>query len=355
VDITPVSETRHSKGYYVEHHPALQNLEFEVAPSLDADVMPPDIEWVKINTLEAPLEQVRTQTVQEAIPVFAKVTDNKSGVNTVTVRIQKPGTNRFIESRLSRILGQKDIFGSLLTIPQWWEGGEYQMTTIWASDVAGQDAFALYTTHPSLKHSKVILTQDPARIDNTPPTFFSISVNKPTAKLGEPITVTAVVADDKAGVGSVAIGFAPHPSYIDRVRLHLKPQPRPDVIQKPGLDANPNLWTGTLETTAWMEPGEWRIDRIMVRDNADNYVDMLPEYFPEISDIKINYTGGNNLREQMILMKKNGMITAAPAGAGPVTTAAPGAARAPGKIRRIDMTPPHPPRGACLNCHEGQK
>lgn len=351
VDITPQNDTRHSKGYYVEDHPGLKNLEFEVAPNTDADVIPPRIEWVKLNLLDAPADQIRTQRIQYPIPVFAKVTDNKSGVKSVTIRLSKLGTNHFIESRLNKIIGQPDVFGAMLSVPQWWEGGEYKMLSMWAEDNNDQQVTLLQTTHPVLKNANIILTQDPANVDKTPPQLLSVWVDKTAARLGDTLTVNAIITDDKSGVGTVAVMFAPHPSYIDRVRIHLKPVERPAVVQKSGMDISGNLWTGTFESSVWYEPGEWRVDRITARDNADNYMDLLPEYHPELSDVKINFTGGNNLREQLTQYKKG--IAAGPGRSETAPTVAPApAAPAAGKIRRVDMTPPHPPRGACLNCHE---
>lgn len=366
--VSPDNELQHGKIYHSDHHAGLKGLEFEVLPNPEADVIPPTIDWVKVNTLDAPEGQIRTQRVGDPIPVFAKVTDNKSGVNNVTVRFITPAQH-FIEARLNKVIGQNDVYGAMLSVPEWWEGGEYKLVSFWARDNADKTNYVFQTTHPVLKNAKVIMQQDPAKIDTTPPTLFSVWLDKERARLGERIQVNVVMTDDRSGVGTIAVNFAPYPSYIDRVRVHLRPVDKPAVIQKSGFDISANLWTGTFDINPWFEEGEWRIDRITARDNADNYLDVLPEYNPEL-DVKITLTGGINLREQMINQKKATVAPtsgrsggdmaatpapaaqpAQPAAAAPAAPAA-GATGQPGKIRRVDMVPPHPPRGACLNCHE---
>lgn len=304
VDVTPTNETRHNKSYYPDYHPGLRGVEFEILPNPDADVVPPEIAWIKVNTLEAPDGGIRTQRITEPLPIFAKVTDNKSGVKSITVRFVNPNGQHFIEARLNRVIGKPDIYGAMLTIPDSWPGGEYKLLSAWATDHAEQTSVIFQTTHAALKNAKVILQQDPAKVDSAPPVLHSVWVEQERAQLGQPVRVNAVITDDKSGVGTVAVMFAPHPSYIDRVRVHLRPVPKADVVQKSGLDISANLWTGTVETIPWFEPGEWRVDRVTARDNADNFLDMLPENFPELSSVKIEFTGGINLAEQMRQQKK---------------------------------------------------
>ncbi|MBI4473961.1 MAG: hypothetical protein HY646_14935, partial [Acidobacteria bacterium] len=420
-EINAGNDTRHAKVYWADVHPSGRDLDIEVLPvpgGAALDVIPPEVEWARINMLDQPETAIRTQRVADAIPIYAKVTDNKSGVGNVRVKLMGPttvcnaptagvpvsgpaaGINkdpcRYIEADLQKVAGAPDVYGAFLSIPQWWQPGEYKVYTLAARDKANKEAMLVHTTSPSLKNAKVNLTNDPANIDVTPPTFFSVWVDKTSARLGEPVTINAIIVDDKSGVGSVGVAFAPMPSFIDRITVVMKPvkpvETEGQQIRKAGLDVNSNMWTGTIQTSEWFEPGEWRVDRINARDNADNYMDILPEYHPEI-DIKVTYTGGRNIRELLTNAKKGivGNITpalAAPPGGASTTSAAgppritgpvtasngvynpvtnqitlsngrtidllPGAVPDPatGRIRRIDMVPPHPPRGACLNCHE---
>ncbi len=351
---TPSNGIRGTKVFHSDHVAALRGVEIEVLPNTNVDVIPPTIHWVKVNTLNAPEGEILTQPVGKGIPIFAKVTDNKSGVSSVRVRFNTP-EGKFIEAALNKVVGQEDVYGAMLTIPEWWGAGEYELLSMWVSDRARKSAHHFRTTFSVLENAVINLTQEDAKHDTTPPTLFSVWVDQTTARLGEPVTVNAIITDDMSGVGTFAVNFTPVPSYINRSRVHLKPVPRPDVIQKAGLDVSQNLWRGTITTNEWMEPGVWKIDRIVARDNADNYLDLLPEYVPEIQTVEVTFTGGIQLREQM----KGNRADQAAAGSGS-GMAAVGAGRAAatappataGKIRRVDMIPPHPPRGACLNCHE---
>lgn len=343
---SPGNESRSSKIYHADHHPGLRGMEIEVLPNPNVDVIPPKIHWIKVNTLNAKDGETRTQPVGQPLPVFAKVTDNKSGVKVVTVRFNTP-EGKFIEAKLNKVVGQKDVYGAMLSIPQWWGAGEYELLSMWADDKAGKRVHLFRTTHSLLKDAVINMTQDDEKHDTQPPTLFSVWVDQTEARLGEPVTVNAIITDDMSGVGTLAVNFTPVPSYINRARVHLKPVARPDVIQKAGFDVSQNLWQGKVETDEWMEPGEWKIDRIMARDNADNYLDLLPEYVPEIDTVRITYTGGHQLRD---VMRKNREGQAA-IGSG-MMAVSPARPAQTGKIRRVDMIPPHPPRGACLNCHE---
>jgi hypothetical protein len=417
-EINAGNDTRHSKVYWADVHPAGKDLDIEVLPVPGGgalDVIPPQVHWVRMNGLDRPETEIRTQPISQPVPIFAYISDNKSGPAGARIRLMGPvaaceaptagippsgptgvtNTNpcRFIDAELQKIVGKENVFGVLLSIPEWWQGGEYRVYTLVARDKSNKDVMLVHTTSPTMKNAKINLTNDPAKVDNVPPQLFSIWVDKENARLGEPVTVNAVVSDDRSGVGGVSVAFAPHPSYIDRARVVLKPvtaDPNAQA-QRAGLDVSSNIWTGVLQTTEHFEPGEWVVDRVVARDKADNVMDVLPEYVPDLK-VKINYTGGKNLREAIVKARQGQVVNiSAPGGGGsggagaamataggprPAATATngtynaitnqitlpngrvidllPGTVPDPvtGKIRRVDMIPPHPARGACLNCHE---
>ncbi len=415
--------TRASKTFYADDFfaGADSKMEIEVLPVPGAaalDVIPPDVQWVRMNMLDQPESAILTQKITDPIPVYAHVTDNKSGVDRVTFKIMgptaacsaptsgNPGSAspcRYIDDiALQAIAGLPGVYGAFVSVPRWWQPGEYRIYTISPSDKAGRKKQIVYTTSESLKNARINLTNDPANIDVKPPKLFSVWLDKTTSPLGGPVTVSAIVTDDMSGVGTVAVAFNPIPSYINRVRAVLKPVDSPsgvgddgNPVLKAGLNARSNIWTGTVQTDETMEPGEWTIGRIVARDNADNYLDLLPDAHPEIA-LKINYTGGKNLHEFYMNAIK-GIATTAPAA--PATVApAPSAGAAPqqlapgtrpdvktektgehgnpmiqraglpmlielaspdvkpdpgtGRYKRLDLLPPHPARGYCLNCHE---
>ena len=225
----------------------MRGLEIEVLPNTNVDVIPPKVHWVKVNTLKAANDEILTQPVDHPLPVFAKVTDNKSGVKSVTVRFNTP-EGKFIEAKLHKVVGQRDVYGAMLSIPEWWGAGEYELLSMWAEDKAGKMTHMFRTTHAVLENAVINLTQDEANHDTQPPTLFSVWVDQTSARLGEPVTVNVIITDDKSGVGTLAVNFTPVPSYINRARVHLKPVTKPEVIQKAGFDVSQNLWTGQVQS-----------------------------------------------------------------------------------------------------------
>lgn len=375
----PNNEVRSSRGFFSDYHAAMrgQPLEIEVLANPDADVMPPTLHWFKVGGMDAPADKVYTTKITDAIPMYAKVTDNKTGVGRVWVRLTKFGTNRFQELDLKPLVGQKDIYVAYLSLPKWWEGGEYQATTITVEDKAGKVAEFYYKSDERAAKAKFNVTQNPQDVDTTPPKLISIWVESDRGTMGQPSTINAIVVDDKSGVATVSAVFQPVPSYQGNARVILRKVTKSDVIQKSGLDTELNLYQGPLTTSVWQEPGRWELLRLVARDQANNYLDMLATDHPILSSVGVDMTGGERLREKMLTQAgidgwgkpvKSGTSAApaapaaaptprpnpapmatAPAAPAPATSQGAGAA---GKIRRVDMVAPHPPRGACLNCHE---
>ncbi len=408
---------RSGKIYWADTHPAGKDLDIEVLSvnnDRDVDVTAPAVEWVRMNQLGQPESAIRTQSIRDTIPVFAKITDDRSGVAGARVKVQGPQsaclaptsglpstgpmgvTNpnpcRYLEFELQPMVGKPGIYGAFVNVPQWWQGGEYVVYSMIPRDKAGVDKSMMYTTAPAMKYAKINLTSDAASVDTTPPQLHSVWLSQTSARLGEPVTVNAIISDDKSGVAAVNIQFNPIPSYTSRAAATLKPVESSGLTR--GGAVNTNLWTGTLQTDDLMEPGEWRLERITGQDNAENKMDYVSEYNPDL-DVRMTFTGGKNLFEAYKNMKK-GAVSAAPGAApaagtppagpgygapsatparagasanigvydpiqhvitlptGVVIQLAPGATPDPstGKIRRLDMIPPHPARGACLNCHE---
>ena len=121
----------------------------------------------------------------------------------------------------------------------------------------------------------------------------------------------------------------------------MNPVPQPEIIQKSGFNIDANTYVGSFRTHVMDEPGEWHVVRVMARDNADNLLDMREYEYPLLANVKIDFTGGINPAAG------DRRMTQSAAGASGGATQS----NAPGRVRRVDMIPPHPPRGACLNCH----
>lgn len=348
VSIIP-NELGHSKAYFQEYHPGMKDLTFTVLPHENVDTTPPVLKDFRIGETATAGAQVGTYDITQAIPIYSQITDDRSGVKEIKIRFTNP-EGKYTQTELSPLMGQKDWFVGYINIPEWYVGGEYKPVSMWFEDNAGQQSFLFGTTNPLLKAptGRFNIRQDPSKVDKNPPKLVTLNLDKTTAALGSEIRVTAVVVDDKSGVGTVVVDFASVPSYADHKRTHLKAVPQPAIVQKSGFNVNTNTYTGTFRTHVMDEPGEWHVTRVMARDNADNQLDLRETEHTVLGSVKVNMTGG--VRRTGIGGGGAGPAAAsATAAAGSATGQ--GAAAAP-KIRRVDMIAPHPPRGACLNCHE---
>ena len=327
------TELGHSKAYFAPMHPAIRGLEFEVLPNPDMDITPPQLLNIWIGDTETP-ENGKVFDIKDLIPVRVKAKDNLSGVIDVTLRMSGPD-NKYIEVKLQPFFARPGEFVGYFRINPWNVGGEYVARTLSIGDQAGNRKELFAPTNKMLQAVKFNVTQDPKKVDKTPPRLISVSFDKSTGKMGDEIRITAIGVDDMAGVGDVYVDVAASPSFIDKKRVHLAAKARP-VLIKPGFDIQDNVYEGTFKTHALDEPGDWIVTRVFVRDNANNYTD-------------VRATENGDLAAVKVVLGDVGALT-------PATTSNPNtnAAAGPPKIRRVDMIPPHPPRGPCLNCHEPQ-
>ncbi len=320
------SEIGHSKAFFPPMHQAMLGLEFEILPNPNVDVMKPELVDIWIGEDEN--DNGATFDIDAQIPVRLRLSDNKSGANEAILRISGPD-NKYIELNLQPRFNHPGEFVGYFTINPWSVGGEYAVRTIQIKDRAGNQADLFAMTNQKLAAVKFNIRQDPDNVDKAPPKLISVAFDKSTARMTEEIKVIAVAADDFSGIGDIVVDVGATPSFIDKKRVRLTPRAKRQII-KPGYDVEQNIWEGSFKTHELDEPGNWTVSRVFVRDKANNYLDVRATDHPDLANVKVFYTGG-------------GAATA---------RAQPGANTAPAPVRRVDMTPPHPPRGPCLNCHQ---
>ena len=284
----------HLKGYFPEYVPATRNLVLEVLPSTDADVMPPTLEEFGIG---APGESTadgvaQSYDISESVMVWAKLTDNKSGVKLVGARVLSPD-GKFKEITLQPWMGKKDYYVGYFQIPEHYEGGEYYTRSVWAHDNAGQKMFTYARLNPVVHAARFDVSQDPSLVDKIPPEVITAWLDKTEGNLGDTIKVSMIVSDDMAGVTHVVANFASYPSFADKKRVHLRKAAQRDVLQKAGFNLDEQVWEGTFTTHKLDEPGDWKLVRIFAGDDADNYLDMRRTEYPEILTVKVYLKGGS--------------------------------------------------------------
>lgn len=400
-----------SKSYRPDFHPGLQkSLYFEILPNpkFQVDVVPPELVDF---SLGAPLGQTATGkkfNIKQPIPVYLKATDAIAGVDKVLVTIASPD-KKFIDLNLVRGM-QPDVWVGQFNINPWYEPGEYVVTRINIEDRARNNRYYYPQTHPKVAAAKTIVDQDPAKVDKKGPEMITIGLEvqaRPIvlddipdyyraatkdylpaqiAMQGTEVKIVGIFTDDMSGVGNVAVSVHEEDS-ISKFRVLLKPKTMPPVLIKPGMDVKENVWEGFFKLLPFHQPGHWRIERVFMRDNANNYADIRHIQDLNIPTTKMYFVATNpkavigwmSSRFEDAPGYVAGMKNPWAASNAPATTAGAAAAKTtskpeagteyldhkdkpdptppaapvlPGKIRRVDMIPPHPPRGACLNCHE---
>ena len=192
---------------------------------------------------------------------------------------------------------------------------------------------------------------------------------------GTEIKIVGIFADDMSGVGNVAVSVHEEDS-ISKFRVQLKPRPKPSVMIKPGFDVQQNVWEGSFKLMAYHQPGHWRIERVLMRDNANNYSDYRHIQDMNVGTMKMYFVPTNpnavkgsmssrfedapgyvpgsetGSRNPWSTMPRDPQASSPASGSSGSGNTEYNVSPAEKKVRRVDMIPPHPPRGACLNCHE---
>ncbi len=283
----------HLKANLPEYVSAMQNLVLEVLPGDDIDVLPPTLEDFGIGTPgESTSEGVaQTYDISKPVMVWAKITDNKSGVRQAGARILSPD-GKFKEVGLKPWMGKENYYVGFFQIPEHYEGGEYYTRSVWAHDVAGRKMFTYARINPMVQAARFEVTQDPAKVDSTAPEVITVWLDQTEGKLGDTIKVSMIVSDDLAGVTQVVANFAAYPSFADKKRIHLRRVAPRDVLQKAGFNLDEQIWEGTFTTHEMDEPGDWKLVRIFAGDAADNYLDIRRSERPDMLTVKVYLKGG---------------------------------------------------------------
>lgn len=329
------NELGHSKAYFQDYHIGVAGARFLVVENPNIDVVAPELLDLRIGDASASPDELPAFDIRHPIPLFVKARDNASGVASIRIRIVGP-SGKYSEVVTQPYYSEEDQYVALFNLPPNREGGEYFVQSMWIEDKAGQTLYTFPSTNPLLKKARFTVKQDPATVDTVPPRLASIFFDSKVAKLEQEIKVTVILADDLSGVGTVAVNVSPYPSFADHKRMHLKKVESSAIIQKGGFNYDSNVWTATFKTDKLDEPGEWVVTRVVARDKADNLLDVPMKQSPLLEKVRV-FIEGSNVVTPKTETTVSQQTTTPPAG---------------GKIRRVDMVPPHPPRGACLNCHE---
>ena len=319
----------HSKGYFSDFHQELSDIWFEVEDNPNMDVTPPVLTEFSLFDGSDAMPRIK---IGDVIPIHARVTDDRSGPQSVRVVIAGP-SGKYAEANLVPSMSEEGAFVGAVQLNPFYEGGEYHVMRAWTQDRAGNHRFYFFTEE--IIGDARFVVEPNEKNDLAAPKLLNVAFDKMAAGFNETVTVSAVVTDELAGVEHVTV-FVQSPNILDKRRVQLKARAKPPVIIVPRFDLNQNVYDGTFTVDPLDEPGVWTVSRVVAGDFANNHLNVMATENEALAGlgVAINATGG-------------GAVVPSASQAAP--TAAPGAAP---RIRRVDMIPPHPIRGACLNCHE---
>ncbi len=321
----------HTKAYFADWHPSVKDVWFEVEENKDVDLEAPYLRSFELGPKKA--------TITDPISITVHADDNRSGIGEIVVTIQSP-SNKYIDVPLMRAFNNPKVWKAYFRLNPWYEEGEYVVKKAYVNDVAGNVRYYFNSSDDVLKDAQFVVNPND-KADVTSPELIAISFDKEAAKQGDEVKVRALASDDRSGVEHLVVFFI-SPNLLDKRRIQLRPVPKPPVMIKPAFDVLDNVFEGILKIDPLDETGPWTVTRVVATDYANNYLDISAEESEDLASLKVTFS--KTAKGPSTSMTTPAATTAAPAAAGPAPDK--------GKIRRVDMIPPHPPRGACLNCHE---
>ena len=331
----------HGKSFRSDYHPIMDKmtLSFEIEDNPNYDLSPPVLKKFVLGSLDgsAPEQPVQAK-ITDLIPVYAEIEDNLAGVGTATVTLASPIRNLYSDVALTPVLDQEahpNAYVGYFRINKHYESGSYRIARVRIGDRARNEMTVFPVSNPILGDQRIMIIGD--QEDLTAPQLITLAIDKRSAAPGEGVKITAVVTDNLSGIDNITVTIH-SPNSIDKRRVALTPKAKPDVLIKPAYDVQENIYEGSFTIHPLDEPGWWTVKRVIARDLANNYMDMISRDFPTIETVQVLFSesdasGGAYGNTGYADRQRR-------AGSGTVPT-----------LRRVDMIPPHPPRGACLNCH----
>ena len=278
------------KAYWADFHKAMQEedgqpIGFMVTEGETADITAPTLEWVKVET-----DRVRAGGGLVHYSLMA--TDEMSGLTEAQTQWVSPSGYHQIRSTMVMVGGTPGLFRGALQIPQWYEGGEWQMMGITLKDHATNIRYYFNRTEPMMSAATVQVEQEKEMIDQTPAEILAVQFSRTEAKLGEQVVITVLADDNLSGVHAIE-GYVRSPNGADAVKVKLKSL-TPEMggfvdLNRPSKLPEPHIWTGNFTVTDTMEWGEWELVRLGISDSARNFYTYYEDRDPEIGGITVRF------------------------------------------------------------------
>ena len=278
------------KAYWADFHKPMQEKDgqpigFQVREGDTTDIAAPTLESVSVET-----ERVRAGG--GLIHYSLKAEDDVSGPTEAETVWVSPSGYHQIRSTMVMVGGEPGLFRGALQIPQWYEGGAWQMMRISLKDNATNIRYYFNRTEPMMADASVQVDQEREMVDQSPARVLAVQFTKNEAKLGEQVGITVLADDNLSGVHGIE-GYVRSPNGADALKVKLKSL-TPEMggyvaLNRPSKLPEPHIWTGSFTVTETMEWGEWELVRLGISDAARNFYTYYEDRDPEIDGITVRF------------------------------------------------------------------
>ncbi|MCH6269404.1 Ig-like domain repeat protein, partial [Bacillus sp. FJAT-50051] len=209
-----------------------------------------------------------TVTVGDEIKIKVKAHDDKSGIARIYALLydQNHMNGRSVELHYDQ--NNSEWVGSYVVGPRD-QSGEWAIDSLQLEDNVGN---VMWVTPPGLT-----VTIDNPNADFIGPVISNITLNKASVNVGERVTVTADVKDDKSGVKNV-YAFLNNETFGATKYLEFR------------YDAATQKWTGSFEIMDTTPAGEWTV-QIQAADKAYNHSSVTWDKTFTVVNPEGDYTG----------------------------------------------------------------
>lgn len=281
------------QSYGAEFHEPLDNEDgtpkfFLVEDNPRVDLRAPALQSVEVETpsVRAGVDPIRFTAV---------ATDDLSGPVDAEAVWVSPGEDQWIRVTMVHQGSEPGKFLGYFTIPKWYEGGEWRLMRIALTDDARNISYFFSKNDAVLRDAPAVqVAQDPANVDKNPPRILAVSLSTTEARVGESVTITALVEDDLSGVRAVE-GYVRSPHGVDAMKVKLSS----DFVDlnRPSKIPEPNVWSATFKIKKSMERGVWTLARLGIADQANNFHTYLDGREKILTGITVNFLGDEEERE----------------------------------------------------------
>lgn len=241
----------HNSKTYSQGEPCLENVYVEIIDS-DSDTTPPNLVAIYAEPTEL--------NAGEQVRFTIEATDNKSGVGKAYGVLVSPSRNARI-SFACRYIEELEAFDGYLNIPKDAEAGFWSIDYIRIEDKAkNSKSFNIKKYGEIIGNAKIQVYSNNS--DSTPPVLENVLISPATVVYEEQITVIVDASDDISGVKIVS-GRISSPSASANIPFACR------------YDESSGMYKTNIIIQNNFEVGLWKLDYIMIVDNARNQTNFV--------------------------------------------------------------------------------